>query len=41
MHFTVQNRLFYDGVYNQCELFICLDLMVKNKEIHIERYFKW
>jgi hypothetical protein len=28
------------GVYNQCELFICLNLMVKNKEIHIESYFK-
>jgi hypothetical protein len=29
------------GVYNQCELFIYLDLMVKNSEITIERYFKW
>jgi hypothetical protein len=29
------------GVYNQCELFICLDLMVKNSEVTIERYFKW
>jgi hypothetical protein len=25
------------GVYNQCELFIWLDLMVKNREIPIER----
>jgi hypothetical protein len=32
---------FYYGVYNQCESFICLDLMVKNREISIERYFKW
>jgi hypothetical protein len=30
----------YD-VYNQCESFICLDLMVKNSEVPIERYFKW
>jgi serine/threonine protein kinase len=29
------------AVYNQCESFICLDLMVKNKEVPIERYFKW
>jgi hypothetical protein len=29
------------GVYNQCELFICLDLMVKNREVPIKRYFKW
>jgi hypothetical protein len=29
------------GVYNQCKSFICLDLMVKNKEILIESYFKW
>jgi hypothetical protein len=29
------------GVYNQCESFICLDLMVKNREVPIERYFKW
>jgi hypothetical protein len=32
---------FYYGVYNQCESFICLDLMVKNREIPIKRYFKW
>jgi hypothetical protein len=30
----------YD-VSNQYESFICLDLMVKNREIPIERYFKW
>jgi hypothetical protein len=29
------------GVYNQCELFICLDLMIKNKEVPIEGYFMW
>jgi hypothetical protein len=29
------------GVYNQCESFICLDLMVKNREVPIEMYFKW
>jgi hypothetical protein len=29
------------GVYNQCESFIYLDLMVKNKEVPIEKYFKW
>jgi hypothetical protein len=29
------------SVYNQRELFIYLDLMVKNREIPIERYFKW
>jgi hypothetical protein len=28
-------------VYNQCESFICLNLMVKNREVPIERYFKW
>jgi hypothetical protein len=28
------------GVYNQCELFIYLDLIVKNREVPIERYFK-
>jgi hypothetical protein len=22
-------------VYNQCELFICLDLIIKNREVHI------
>jgi hypothetical protein len=27
-------------VYNQCELFIYLDIMVKNKEMSIESYFK-
>jgi hypothetical protein len=29
------------GVYNQCESFICLDLIVKNMEVSIKRYFKW
>jgi hypothetical protein len=29
-------KLYY-SVYNQCEPFICLDLMVKNKKISIER----
>jgi hypothetical protein len=29
------------GMYNQCESFIYLDLMVKNREVPIERYFKW
>jgi hypothetical protein len=29
------------GVYNQCESFIYLDLMVKNREVPIERSFKW
>jgi hypothetical protein len=29
------------SVYNQCESFIYLDLIVKNSEIIIERYFKW
>jgi hypothetical protein len=28
-------------VYNQCESFISLNLIVKNREIPIERYFKW
>jgi hypothetical protein len=28
-------------VYNQREPFICLNLMVKNRELPIERYFKW
>jgi hypothetical protein len=31
---------FCSGVYNQYELFICLDLIVKNRNIPIERYFK-
>jgi hypothetical protein len=29
------------SVYNQYETFICLDLIVKNIEMPIERYFKW
>jgi hypothetical protein len=32
---------FYYSVYNQCESFIYVDLMVKNREIPIEIYFKW
>jgi hypothetical protein len=32
---------FYYGVYNQCESFIRLDLMVKNRDVSIEMYFKW
>jgi hypothetical protein len=28
------------SVYNQRELFICLDLIFKNSEVSIERYFK-
>jgi hypothetical protein len=28
-------------MYNQRELFIYLDLMIKNIKISIERYFKW
>jgi hypothetical protein len=28
-------------MYNQCESFIWLDLMGKNREIPIERYLKW
>jgi hypothetical protein len=37
-HGIIMSR--YD-VYNQYELFIYLDLMVKNREVPIERYFKW
>jgi hypothetical protein len=33
--------MFCYGVYNQCESFICLNIMVKNIEVPIERYFKW
>jgi hypothetical protein len=28
-------------VFNQYDSFICLDLMVKNREISLEMYFKW
>jgi hypothetical protein len=28
------------GVYNKCEPFICLDLMIKSRDAPIERYFK-
>jgi hypothetical protein len=36
--------LFYEfcyGVYNQYKAFIYLDLMVKRRDVSIERYFKW
>jgi hypothetical protein len=36
----VLNEFCY-GVYNQYESFIYLNLMVKNREIPIGRYFKW
>jgi hypothetical protein len=45
--FTIQDAKmgicheFCYGVSNQYESFICLDLMVKNREVPIERYFKW
>jgi hypothetical protein len=29
------------NVYNQRESFICLDPIVTNMEVPIERYFKW
>jgi hypothetical protein len=28
------------SVYNQCESFICLDLIIKNRKVTVERYFK-
>jgi hypothetical protein len=28
-------------MYNQCESFICLDLIIKIRKLPIERYFKW
>jgi hypothetical protein len=34
-----ENRVLL-GVYNQCESFIYLDLIIKNKKVPIERYFK-
>jgi hypothetical protein len=40
MHFSCFYVEFCYGVYNQYELFIYLDLMVKNMEVPIERYFK-
>jgi hypothetical protein len=30
----------FASLYNQRELFICLDLMVINRKVSIERYFK-
>jgi hypothetical protein len=41
MRYTYFYVKFCYGVYNQCESFIWLDLMVKNREVSIERYFKW
>jgi hypothetical protein len=44
IHLFGEDRTLFEfcyGVYNQCESFIYLDLMVKNREVHIERYFKW
>jgi hypothetical protein len=38
---TINGIEFCYGVYNQCESFICLDLMIKNRKILIERYFNW
>jgi hypothetical protein len=40
--YPIQSMLleFCYNVNNQRELFICSDLMVKNREIYIERYFK-
>jgi hypothetical protein len=35
------NVEFCYGVYNQCESFICLNLIVKNIELPIEKYFTW
>jgi hypothetical protein len=29
------------SIINQRESFICSDLMIKNREVSIERYFKW
>jgi hypothetical protein len=41
LKFEIQAYEFCYSVYNQCESFICLDLIVKNRELLIERYFKW
>jgi hypothetical protein len=38
---SYNNKEFCYGVYNQCDSFICLDLMIKNMKVPIERYFKW
>jgi hypothetical protein len=35
IYVCVREREFYYSVYNQCELFICLDLIVKNREVPI------
>jgi hypothetical protein len=41
-HIYIYIRLeFCYGVYNQHESFIYLDLMVKNRKISIDMYFKW
>jgi hypothetical protein len=39
--YIINHIEFCYGVYNQYESFIYLVLMVKNMEVHIERYFKW
>jgi hypothetical protein len=39
-HYVSLSKFCY-GVYNQCESFIYLNLIVKNREVSIERYFKW
>jgi hypothetical protein len=36
-----KKREFCYGVCNRCESFICLDLIVKNREVPIKKYFKW
>jgi hypothetical protein len=36
----ILSKKFCYGVYNQRELFICPNLMVKNREVPIDRYFK-
>jgi hypothetical protein len=33
-----QKNEFCYRVYNQRELFICLDIMIKNMKVHIEMY---
>jgi hypothetical protein len=36
-----KKKEFWYSVINQYETFICVNLMVKNMEVPIERYFKW
>jgi hypothetical protein len=40
MKTLLNNEVCY-SVTNQYESFIYLDLMVKNREVSIKRYFKW